>query len=153
MALDLIKLYVSNGDVYNAIDIYEKLTPYHCSMFSLDLCQHGSNNQYERNATKLIRKELIKLGDYDLAWHYSEKESWGEDPNSALHAEHYFRFMVEVINHLCENNNKQDARKFVNRYIKWFIENVDVTDKTDDTYKNYNSQKSKSKLIQIINNY
>lgn len=154
-ALDLIKLYISNGDVNNAIDVYEKLTPEHCSMFDMEFShiRHGSNNQYEPEATNLIRKELIKLGDYDLAWYYSEKESWGHDPNDYVHADNYYRFMAEVVNYLCENNKKQEARKFVNRYIQWFSVNVDVIDKSYDSYKNYNSQKSKSKLIQIINNY
>lgn len=154
-ALDLIKLYISNGDVDNAIEVYEKLTPMHCSMFKIEYShlRHGSNKQYEPEATNLIRKELIKLGNYDLAWHYSEKESWGEDPNNYVHAEFYYRFMTDVINHLCENNNKQAARKFINKYIQWFSNNVDVIDKSYDTYKNYNSQKSKAKLLQIVNNY
>ena len=154
-ALDLIKLYTLSGDVYNAIDVYEKLTPLHCSMFDIEYShkRHGSNNQYEPEATNLIRKELIKLGDYDLAWYYSEKESWGCDPNSEVHADYYYRFMAEVVNYLCENNKKQEARKFVNRYIQWFSDNVDVIDKSYETYKNYNSQKSKTKLLQIISNY
>ena len=154
-ALDLIKLYISNGDVDNAMEVYEKLTPMHCSMFKIEYShlRHGSNKQYEPEATNLIRKELIKLGNYDLAWHYSEKESWGEDPNDYVHAEFYYRFMTDVINHLCENNNKQAARKFINKYIQWFSNNVDVIDKSFDTYKNYNSQKSKAKLLQIVNNY
>ena len=154
-ALDLIKLYISNGDVNNAIDVYEKLTPLHCSMFDIEYShkRHGSNNRYEPEATNLIRKELIKLGDYDLAWYYSEKESCGHDPNDYVHADFYYRFMVEVVNYLCENNKKQEARKFVNRYIQWFSENVDVLDKSYESYKNYNSQKSKTKLLQIISNY
>ena len=154
-ALDLIKLYISNGDVNNAIDVYEKLTPYHCSMFDIEYShlRHGSNNQYEPEATNLIRKELIKLGDYDLAWYYSEKRSWGHDPNNYVHADYYYRFMAEVVNYLCENNKKQEARKFVNRYIQWFSDNVDVIDKSFESYKNYNSQKSKTKLLQIISNY
>ena len=154
-ALDLIKLYISNGDVYNAIEVYEKLTPRHCSTFEFEYAhlRHGSNNQYEPEATKLIRKELIKLGEYDLAWHYSEKNSWGDDPNDYMHADQYYRFMTEVVNYLCENNNKQAARKFVNKYIQWFIANVDDTDKSSSTYKKHNSYKSKTQLLQIINNY
>ena len=154
-ALDLIKLYTSSGDVYNAIEVYEKLTPEHCSMFDIEYShkRHGSNNQYEPEATNLIRKELIKLGDYDLAWHYSEKESWGHDPNDYVHADYYYRFMAEVVNYLCENNKKQEARKFVNKYIQWFSTNVDVLDWSYESYKNYNSPKSKAKLLQIISNY
>ncbi|MBQ8223465.1 MAG: hypothetical protein IJZ87_09040 [Bacteroidales bacterium] len=154
-ALDLIKLYISNGDVNNAIDVYEKLTPKHCSMFDIEYShlRHGSNKQYEPEATNLIRKELIKLGDYDMAWYYSEKKHPFYDPNDFMHAGHYYRFMAEVVNYLCENNKKQEARKFVNRYIQWFSDNVDVISKSCESYENYNSQKSKTKLLNIINNY
>lgn len=154
-ALSLIKLYIANGDVYMAIDVYENLTPNHCDMFSIEYShyRHGSNNQYEPEATKLIRNELIKLGDYDLVWHYYEKKSWGNDPNDYLQSEHYYRFMVEIVNYLCDNDNKQAARKFVNKFNQWFEMNVDVIDKSYDSYKNYNSSITKSKLNNIINNY
>lgn len=154
-ALDLIKCYISKGDVYNAIDVYEKLTPGHCSMFRIGDSdyRHGSNGQYEIEATNLIRKELIKIGEYDLAWYYSEKYKYADNPNSSATTEEYYKFMTEVVNYLCGNNNKQEARKFINKYIQWFSNNVDVLDKSNGWYKKYNSQKSKTKLLQIINNY
>ena len=153
-ALDLIKLYISNGDVYNAIEVYEKITPNHCSANEMVWShkRHGSNNTYEIDATKLIKAELIKLGDYALVWEYSARDSYSEDYIS--NAESYFRFMSEVVMSLCQANKKQDARKFVKDYIIWFVKNVDnEKDDYPTEYKNYNSRTAQSKLLQIINNY
>lgn len=155
-ALDLIKLYVSKGDVYNAIEVYEKLTPYHCSNSYMDSehFRHGSNKNYEIDATKLIRKELIKLGKFDLVWKYSEWEYDSE--NHTRNAKSYFQFMSDVIMSLCQANKKQEARKFVKDYYVWFVINVDSQKNDDsfiDEYKNYNSKTAQTKLLQIINNY
>ena len=152
-ALDLIKLYIENGDVDNAIYVYEKLTPNHCSTYEMkydSLYGHGSNDDYEQNATKLIRKELIAYGRYDEAWEYSAREYDSE--NYYGNAEDYFRFMSDVVIALCKENEKQEARTFVKEYSIWFVSNVDQH-KKEEEYKNYNSSTVKSKLTEIINNY
>lgn len=149
-ALDLIKLYIENGDVDNAIYVYEKLTPNHCSADDIQYFGHGSNEDYEQNATKLIRKELIAYGRYEEAWGYSERVY--ERENHYGNAEDYFRFMSEVVIALCKENEKQEARTFVKEYSIWFVSNVDQH-KQEEEYKNYNSSTVKSKLTEIINNY
>lgn len=151
-ALELIELYAANGDVNGAVSVYEKLTPGHCAAHEMLRSENrnGSNNNYELDATKLIRREATKLGDYDLVWEYSERTH--SDPNSHYNADKYFRFMTEVVMYLCKEGKNQDARAFVKQYSVWFVNNVDNLDYTSQ-YDDYNSKKSISKLNQIINNY
>lgn len=155
-ALELIELYIANNDVDNAIYVYEKLTPNHCPSYEMywPNKRHGKNQNYEIDATKLIRKELIKLGKFDLAWKYSEW--WTSDENSPSNSASYFEFMSEATTILCKENRKQDAHKFVKEYSIWFVNNVDSQKGDDyykDEYKNYNSSTAKAKLLKIINNY
>ena len=64
--------------------------------------------------------------------------------------------MSDVIMSLCQENKKQEARKFVKDYSIWFGNNIDTLkddEYFEDEYKNYNSTTVKTKLLQIINNY
>lgn len=157
MALEVIKLYAANNDFMSAKDVYEELTPGHCGVDQLlwDHERHGANGQYEPTVLNLIRKGFIEMGEYDLAWEYSEKEL-SSSPNWCRNAADYFNFMSEVVIHLCQKDNKTAAKKFVRDYSVWFINNVDPEkdDEHDkDVYKNYNSVKAKSKLLQMIAEY
>lgn len=151
-ALELITYYTSEGFVDSAIYVYDRLTPDHeISSYSY---QHGTNNNYESSATGLIRKELIKSGEYDEAWRYTLRSNKTE--SSIDNADSYYNFMLEVVLYLCQENKKQVARKFVKDYNVWFAKNVDqYKDHVyySDEYKKYNSSLSKSKLLKIINEY
>lgn len=151
-ALELITYYTSEGFVDSAIYVYDRLTPDH--EISSDSYQHGTNNNYESSATGLIRKELIKSGEYDEAWRYTLRSNKTE--SSIYNADSYYNFMLEVVLYLCQENKKQVARKFVKDYNVWFAKNVDqYKDHVyySDEYKKYNSSLSKSKLLKIINEY
>lgn len=155
-ALDLIKLYITKEDIDNAIYVYEKITPIHCSMHEIDWSSynHGTQNNYEVEATKLIRNGLIKMGKYDLAWEYSPLDY--ETRTYTGNAQSYYQFMSDVVMNLCQTNKKEEAHKFVKDYIVWFSNNVDPKRGIQDwkhEYKNYNSTAVKTKLSQIINNY
>lgn len=150
-ALELITYYTSEGFVDSAIYVYDRLTPDHkITSYS----QHGTNNNYESSATGLIRKELIKSGEYDEAWRYTLRSH--ETESSIDNADSYYSFMLEVVLYLCQENKKQVARKFVKDYNVWFAKNVDPYKEHvyySDEYKEYNSSLSKSKLLKIINEY
>lgn len=150
-ALELITYYTSEGFVDSAIYVYDRLTPDHEITF---YSQHGTNNNYESSATGLIRKELIKSGEYDEAWRYTLRSHKTE--SSIDNADSYYSFMLEVVLYLCQENKKQVARKFVKDYNVWFAKNVDPYKdhvSYSNEYKKYNSSLSKSKLLKIINEY
>lgn len=157
-ALDLIELYIKKGDVQAAIDVYEKLTPGHTAMYDLqwEYMGHGSNKKYEITAIKLIRGELIKAGDYDKVWEYSERSV--SDANHHRNAKDYFLFMSDVVRYLCEEDRMQEARKFINTYSLWFSNNIDPLKNSDcdseiSSYSSYNSKESKARLLDIFDNY
>ena len=53
----------------------------------------------------------MEIGDYDKVWTLSPKDKYYEwdSPNQA---EHYYKFMSDVILYLCSVNNKVEANKF-----------------------------------------
>lgn len=158
LAIDLIELYVENGDVGSAVDVYEKLTPGHCSMGDMrwSMYRHGANAKYEPTATKLIRRGAIEAGKYDVAWEYSQKES--DNENYYTNAKDYYQFMSDVVLYLCQENRAADARKFINTYSLWFTNNIDPLkggdyDSQQSVYNIYNSKNAKAQLLQIINEF
>lgn len=125
-ALKLVKLYVANDNIERARNVYEV---------------------YGVGKT-IIVDALINAGSYDSALAFCT--------NSIDYAEVYFGYMSEIVKHLCENGKKQEAIRFVKRYSSWFVENVDVK-MNDESYKKrygeYTSQKSKARLLNMINEY
>lgn len=154
-ALRLIELYVANKDVTNAIDFYENLG--HCSTYEMqyDIYCHGTSDDYEPNATKLIRGILIEVGDYDKAWQYHPLRY--EDESYAENAKSRYQYMVEIVHYLCENNRKTEARQFIKDKSAWFVKNVDIHNNAASeyysTYKEYNSRTVKAKLLKVVAEY
>ena len=158
LAIDLIELYVENGDVSSAVDVYEKLTPGHCSMGDMrwSMYRHGANAKYEPTATKLIRRGAIEAGKYDVAWEYSQKEN--DNENYYTNAKDYYQFMSDVVLYLCQEDRAADARKFINTYTLWFTNNIDPLkggdyDSQQSVYNIYNSKNAKAQLQQIISEF
>ena len=56
-------------------------------------------------------KTFMEIGDYYKVWNLSTKDKYYEwdAPNQA---EHYYKFMSDVILYLCSVNNKVEANKF-----------------------------------------
>lgn len=139
-ALKLIELYISQGNVYGAIDVYDNIaSPY--------------------QALPLIQDILIAKGDYDKAWEYSGTYY----KNSFDGAKDYYSYMSKVVMYLCKEGREQDAKQFVKEYSNWFVVNVDpkkdfVAKKDyekwiNEYYREFNSRAAKSKLLNMINEY
>lgn len=134
-SLQLIEGYIKSDQLDKAIDVYEKITPEHCSTYKMQYSKycHGRNGKYEPTATSLIYKALIDSERMDDAIKYHPMEDY-----SGFTERDYYDHMREVINYYCRKNNKDAARKFVKEHLIWF--------KSDAT--KYNKL-----LIQQINNY
>ena len=153
-ALQLIELYVANKDVKNAIGIYENFTTEHCSTYDMQYTFHchGINDDYEPKATKLIRGLLIEVGDYDKAWQYHPLND--ESESSPGNAWSRYEYMVEIVNYLCQNNRKTEARQFIRNNISWFVQYVDPRKKHyPNAYESCNSQTARAKLLRIVDSY
>lgn len=162
MALQLIDAYISSDDVASAIETYDVFTSEHCSAHNVVsdswLC-HGRNKDYELKATELIVKALIREGDYDKAWQYHPKKNF--DESNYGNAQSRFEFMTAVIQHLCDCNKTNEAKVYVKNNLAWFQTYVDVL-KRDSEYKNnenyqnvykqYNSYKVRTSLMEVISN-
>ena len=152
-ALVLIELYIANNDVENAIYVYEKLTPKHCSTYGMRWYsdRHGSNKNYEIDATSLIYKALINSERMEEAWKYHKLEY--ETSDYIGNAPDYFSYMNDVVIYYCKKNKKNVARTFVKEHLVWFVNNVDNSEWEKDKYSDYTSTKVNKRFINIINNY
>lgn len=129
-SLQLIEGYIKSDQLDKAIDVYEKITPEHCSIYEMRYRSNckGRNRNYEPTATNLIYKALIESERMDDAIKYHPM-----DTNSD-----YYDHMSEVINYYCRKNDKAAAKKYVKEHLIWF----------GDDASEYNKR-----LIQQINNY
>ena len=129
----------------------------------IELCLKQNNiaeakNVYsEFSTTKrgklLMSKWHMEKGEYDEAWAY-----YPGPPYGGKTGKEYYSFMNDVISSLCNQNKKDDARVFVNKYSLWFKQNVDSKKNSDiysekEEYKNFNYQKMKKELLETINQY
>lgn len=129
----LVKLYISNGEIEKAVDVhlnFRPRKPEHLSTLKR-YKGYGENELFD-----LIRNAYIKSGDYDKAWNYDYSTRY----NVIGEANEYFTFMSDVVNYLCQNNRKKEAREFVRDYCVWFEQNVDPERNSDtkwmrDDYK------------------
>lgn len=134
-AYKLLQLYVAQDDVENAIDVYENLIP-------------NSRNKSELSANSLLINALIKSGDYDRAWVYYPKKY--TTATYAGNAQSYYQFMTDVITYLCKKNARVAARNFITEYSIWFDKYVD-NGEWGKKYMDYSYDKSKAKLMQLLN--
>lgn len=147
-ALRLIREYTEANATAKAIHVYEDLTPEHLGRSRID--SYGSS--YERKACKMISGRLIKDGDYENAWEYYPVSS--DDENSLDNADDLFAYMSDVVAAMCAEGRQEDAVKFVEWRLRWFVNNVDMdTSGYDEDMKTtYNSEAVRAKLQEQINN-
>jgi hypothetical protein len=146
----LIEEYLSIDELDKAIHVYERITPYHCSRYEMQWDNLYGLDGYEVAVTAKFRKALIKADRFEEAWEYYPLEY--ETETYAGNASSYFRYMSDVIVHLCSNDRKPEAQLFLNRHVNWFRTNVDNGEWGKD-YPQYSYASMKSELQDIINTY
>lgn len=146
----LIEEYLSIDEIDRAIHVYERITPYHCSTYEMQWENLYGLDGYEVAVTAKLRKALVKADRFEEAWEYYPLEY--ETETYAGNASSYFRYMSDVIVHLCSNNRKSEAQLFLNSHANWFRANVDNGEWGKD-YLQYSYANMKSDLQDIINTY
>lgn len=146
-ALQLIDTYLSVKQPDRAIHVYEHITHNHAGRHSL---LYG--NSYEKAATKSLREYLIKHGDYERAWNYYPLND--SDENYYSNAECRLAYMVDVVNNLCLKGKHDEAMRFVNVQLGWFMAHVDSqTDVANNPHwESYTSENVRQKLYEQIQN-
>ena len=86
------------------------------------------------------------------AWTLSAKDKYYEW-DSPHQAEHYYKYMSDVILYLCSVNNKAEANKFLNHYSFWFYTRIDSSSYYSERYPGFRYDVVKSNLQRIINTY
>ena len=149
-ALLLIEEYVAIEDVDNAVSIFERITPEHCSMYEMQYESLYKTGSYTKKAVSMIYPALIKKGEYEKAWKYHELEY--EDSHYAGNAPCYYNYLLDVMDHLCEQGKISDAEDFLNENAVWFRQNVDRSSNAEK-YPQYNYRNMKTKLQRALNEY
>lgn len=146
----LIEEYLSQNELDKAILVYERITPYHCSRYQMNFDNLYGLDGYEIAVTAKLRKALVKADRFEEAWDYYPLEY--ESETYAGNASSYFRYMSDVIVHLCSQNRKSEAQMFLNSHVNWFRANVDNGEWGED-YPQYSYVNMKSQLQDIIDTY
>ena len=149
-ALLLIEEYVVIEDVENAVSVFERITPEHCSMYEMKYESLYKTAQYTKEAVSMIYPALIKKGEYEKAWKYHELEY--EDPFYAGNAPCYYKYLLDVMDHLCEQGKTSDAEEFINKHATWFRQYVDRSSYAEN-YQQYCYQNIKTRLQIALNEY
>ena len=123
----------------------------------LDLEEHDKaydvySNICKGSSKSLLLKTFMEIGDYDKVWTLSPKDKYYEwdSPNQA---EHYYKYMSDVILYLCSVNKKAEANKFLNHYSFWFYTRIDSSSYYSERYPGFRYEMVKSNLQRIINTY
>lgn len=146
----LIDEYLSLDELDKAINVYERVTPYHCSRYEMAYDSMYGHDGYELAVTAKLRKALVKADRFEEAWEYYPLEY--ESVEYAGNGISYFRYMSDVIVHLCSKNRKDEAQTFLNNNVHWFLINVDNGEWGKD-YQQYSYVNMKSQLQELINTY
>ena len=149
-ALLLIEEYVAIEDVENAVSVFERITPEHCSMYEMKYESLYQTAKYTKEAVLIIYPALIKKGEYEKAWKYHELEY--EDPFYAGNAPCYYKYLLDVMDHLCEQGKTSDAEEFINKHATWFRQYVDRSSYAEN-YQQYSYQNIKTRLQIALNEY
>ncbi len=149
-ALLLIEEYIEIEDVDNAIYVFERITPEHCSMYEMKYESLYKTAQYTKEAVAMIYPALIKKGEYEKAWKYHELEY--EDSFYAGNAPCYYNYLLDVMDHLCEQGKISAAEDFLNEHAVWFRQNVDRSSNAEN-YQQYSYRNMKTKLQIALNEY
>ena len=143
----LIGEYIAMGEVHNAIAVYERATPDHCSTYEMQYSYHTHGN-YENRVTKLIYTALIEADEFEKAWEYHHLEY--NTPTYAGNGGCYFSYVSDVLIHLCQQNRHFEAQQFLDKHSLWFLSNVN-NGEWGEKYPNYSYDKVVRELQQIIN--
>ena len=149
-ALLLIEEYVAIEDINNAVYVFERITPEHCSMYEMKYELVYKTAQYTKAAVAMIYPALIKKGEYEKAWKYHELEY--EDSFYAGNALCYYNYLLDVMDHLCEQGKILEAEEFLNEHAVWFRQNVDRSSHAKN-YQQYSYRNMKTKLQMALNEY
>ena len=147
-AIQLIEAYLKIDMPDKAISVYENITSWHKDRYNMQ----WTGGEYERKACKLLREYLIAHGQYEKAWNYYPLEY--EDENYRENAQAHFAYISDVVADMCSKGQQDDAAKFVENQIRWFVTYVD-----SDTYEDSENLKSsfgsdvvRQKLLNQIDN-
>ena len=144
----LIEEYLALGEVHNAINVYERATPEHCSTYEMKHSSLYGHNDYERRVTQLLYNALIEADEFETAWKYHHLEY--DSPTYAGNGGCYFNYVSDVLIHLCQQGRQAEAQQFLDKHSLWFLKNVD-NGEWGDEYPNYAYDKVVRELQSIIN--
>jgi len=147
-ALLLIDEYVAIEDTKNAVYVFERITP---KPNNVEYWEEMLYKEYAQKAKETIYWALIKNGNYKSAWKYHEQIEF-YDLNDAIQGQHYCNYMMDVIDHLCENGKMMDAQLFLDEQVVWFRQHVDRT-LDAEKFPEYSYRKMKNKLQNVLDEY
>ena len=145
---DLIDEYLDIEYLDKAIYVFDKISSSRCSMYGMQW--NSSTSEYTKKNSKKIYKQLINEYRFEEAWEYHPLSY--ETQNYPGNAPDYFSYMTDVIVHLCSNNRKSEAQRFVTTHIHWFTKNVDQHEWGKD-YPQYKRSLMQRELQTIIDSF
>lgn len=149
-ALQLIKAYLEAGAMDKAIHVYENITPWHRSRYDMK----WSRGEYEREACKLLRGSLIENGEYEKALNYYPLDY--ESENYIGNAKSHYAYVSDVVAAICAKGKQDEARRWVEYELRWFVTNVDsdisTLQSSIDTKREFNSTVVRERLLEQIDN-
>jgi tetratricopeptide (TPR) repeat protein len=149
-ALLLMEEYIAVENVDDAVYVFERITPEHCSMYEMKFESLYRTGKYTKEAATMLYPALIEKGKYEKAWKYHELEY--EDPNYAGNAPCYYNFLLDVMDYLCEQGNIKDAEDFLNEHVVWFRQNVDRSSHAEN-FQQYSYRNVKARLQIALDKY
>ena len=144
-----IEEYIAIDDVKNAVYVFERITPNHCSTYEMQW-GHYATADYTKAVTTMLYNALIKQGKYEQAWKYHKLEY--EDVDYPGNASCYYSYITDVLETLCQNKQIREAQEFLDDHISWFRRNVDNA-KYGESYQEYSYRRMKEKLQLFIDEY
>ena len=144
----LIEEYITIGDVQSAINVYERITHFHCSAYEMQWDNLYGHDGYEKRVCKMLYDALIEADDFETAWKYHPLEY--EDPDYAGNGGSYFGYVLDVVIHLVQQGRKLEAQQFLDKHSLWFLKNVD-NGEWGEEHPEYQYSKVQSELQSIIN--
>lgn len=119
----LIEEYIAVDDVKNAIYVYERLTPEHCSTYEMQYDATYGHDGYEKEVCRLIYRALIENDEFERAWKYHPLEY--DDENYAGNGGCRMSYISDVITYLCQSGRTMEAQQFLDEHGGWFRTHVD----------------------------
>lgn len=147
-ALQLIRAYMEVDAVDKAIHVYENITSWHYNRY--DMQRYGEN--YEQKVCKLLRDYLVKNGEYEKALNYYPLEY--DNENYIGNASSRYIYVSDVVADLCHKGKQEEARRFVEQQLRWFVAFVDMESHGSqaEVKESFNSTLVREELLQQIDN-